>query len=55
MRYTCKVTIDEVQSDVYRFHDEELWFMEAIPVQGVALGAEPEHVQLRRLRREAGL
>ena len=28
-RYTCKVTVDEVQSDVYLFHDEELWFMEA--------------------------
>jgi hypothetical protein len=23
-RYTCKVAVDEVQSDVYLFHDEEL-------------------------------
>ena len=54
-RYTCKVTIDEVQSDVYLFHDEELWFMEAIPTQGAAPGAEPTHVLLRKARREAGL
>ena len=54
-RYTCKVTVDEVQSDVYLFHDEELWFMEAIPVQGIALGVEPIHVQLRKARRAAGL
>ena len=39
-RYTCKVTVDEVQSDVYLFHDEELWFMEAIPTQGVAPGID---------------
>lgn len=55
MRYTCKVTVDEVQSDVYLFHDEELWFMEAIQAQGVAPGVEPAHVQLRKARREAGL
>ena len=55
MRYTCKVTVDEVQSDVYLFHDEELWFLEAIPIQGAAPGAEPAHVQLRKARREAGL
>ena len=55
MRYTCKVTVDEVQSDVYLFHDEELWFMEAIPMQGAAPGAEPAHVQLRKARRKAGL
>ena len=54
-RYTCKATVDEVQSDVYLFHDEELWFMEAIPVQGIALGVEPIHVQLRKARRAAGL
>ena len=54
-RYTCKVTIDEVQSDVYLFHDEELWFMEAIQAQGAAPGAEPAHVLLRKARREAGL
>ena len=54
-RYTCKVTIDEVQSDVYLFHDEELWFMEAIQVQGAAPGAEPAHMLLRKARREAGL
>ena len=54
-RYTCKVTIDEVQSDVYLFHDEELWFMEAIQAQGAAPGVEPAHVQLRKVRREAGL
>ena len=54
-RYTCKVTVDEVQSDVYLFHDEELWFLEAIPIQGAAPGAEPAHVQLRKARREAGL
>jgi len=54
-RYTCKVTVDEVQSDVYLFHDEELWFMEAISAQGAAPGAEPAHVQLRKARREAGL
>ena len=55
MRYTCKVTVDEVQSDVYLFHDEELWFMEVIPLQGAALGAEAPHVLLRKARREAGL
>ena len=55
MRYTCKVTVDEVQSDVYLFHDEELWFMEAIQVQGAAPGAEPAHMLLRKARREAGL
>ena len=55
MRYTCKVTVDEVQSDVYLFHDEELWFMEAIPTQGAAPGAEAAHLQLRKARREAGL
>ena len=55
MRYTCKVTVDEVQSDVYLFHDEELWFMEAIQAQGAVPGAEPLHVQLRNARREAGL
>lgn len=54
-RYTCKVTIDEVQSDVYLFHDEELWFMEVIQAQGAAPGAEPAHVLLRKVRREAGL
>ena len=54
-RYTCKVTVDEVQSDVYLFHDEELWFMEAITTQGAAPGAEPPHVLLRKARREAGL
>ena len=54
-RYTCKVTVDEVQSDVYLFHDEELWFMEAIQVQGAAPGAEPAHMLLRKARREAGL
>ena len=54
-RYTCKVTIDEVQSDVYLFHDEELWFMEAIPTQGAAPGAEPAHILLRKARREVGL
>ena len=55
MRYTCKITVDGVQSDIYLFHDEELWFMEAIEAQGAAPGIEPVHVQLRRLRREAGL
>jgi len=55
MRYTCKVTVEEVQSAVYLFHDEELWFMEALSMQGAALGAEPAHVQLRKARREAGL
>lgn len=55
MRYTCKVTIDGVQSDIYLFHDEELWFMEAIEAQGAVPGAEPAHVQLRRLRREVGI
>ena len=55
MRYTCKVTVDEVQSDVYLFHDEELRFIEAIPTQGAALGVEPTHVLLRKARREAGL
>ena len=55
MRYTCKITVDGVQSDIYLFHDEELWFMEAIGAQGAAPGVEPVHVQLRRLRREAGL
>jgi len=55
MRYTCKVTVEEVQSDAYLFHDEELWFMEAIQAQGTARGAEPAHVQLRKARREAGL
>ena len=55
MRYTCKVTVDEVQSDVYLFHDEELWFMEAIQAQGAAPGLEPAHVLLRKARREAGL
>jgi DNA-binding XRE family transcriptional regulator len=54
-RYTCKVTVDEVQSDVYLFHDEELWFMEAIQAQGSTPGAESAHVQLRKARREAGL
>ena len=54
-RYTCKVTVEDVQSDVYLFHDEELWFMEAIQTQGAAPGAEPAHVQLRKARREAGL
>jgi len=54
-RYTCKVTLDEVQSDIYLFHDEELWFMEAIQAQGAAPGAEPAHVLLRKARREAGL
>ena len=54
-RYTCKVTVDDVQSDVYLFHDEELWFVEAILAQGAALGVEPAHVQLRKARREAGL
>ena len=54
-RYTCKVTVDEVQSDVYLFHDEELWFMEAIPTQGAAPGVESTNVQLRKARREAGL
>ena len=54
-RYTCNVTVDEVQSDVYLFHDEELWFMEAIPTQGAAPGAEPAHALLRKARREAGL
>lgn len=47
--------MDEVQSDVYLFHDEELWFMEAIQSQGVASGTEPAHVRLRKARREAGL
>lgn len=55
MRYTCKITVDGVQSDIYLFHDEELWFMEAIEAQGAAPGAEPAYVQLRRLRHEAGL
>ena len=55
MRYTCKVTVDEVQSDGYLFHDEELWFMEAIQAQGAAPGLEPAHVLLRKARREAGL
>ena len=55
MRYTCKVTLDEVQSDIYLFHDEELWFMEAIQAQGAASGAEPAHVLLRKARREVGL
>ena len=55
MRYTCKVTVEEVLSDVYLFHDEELWFMEAIQAQGTTPGAEPAHVQLRKARREAGL
>ena len=55
MRYTCKVTVDEVQSDVYLFHDEELWCMEAIQAQGAAPGLEPAHVLLRKARREAGL
>ena len=55
MRYTCQVTVDEVQSDVYLFHDEELWFMEAIQAQGAAPGLEPAHVLLRKARREAGL
>ena len=54
-RYTCKVTVDEVQSDIYLFHDEERWFMEVIPVQGAAPGVEPAHVLLRKARREAGL
>ncbi|MEA4998763.1 MAG: helix-turn-helix transcriptional regulator [Candidatus Limiplasma sp.] len=54
-RYTCKVTVDEVQSDVYLFHDEELWFMEAIQTQGAAPGVELAHVQLRKARRAAGL
>ena len=47
--------MDEIQSDVYLFHDEELWFMEAIPMQGAASGVEPAHVQLRKARREGGL
>ncbi len=55
MRYTCKITVDGVQSDIYLFHDEELWFIEAIEAQGAAPGVDPAHVQLRRLRREAGL
>lgn len=55
MRYTCKVTVEGVQSDIYLFHDEDLWFMEAIESQGAAPGIEPVHVQLRRLRREMGL
>ena len=54
-RYTCKVTVEDVQSDVYLFHDEELWFMEAIPAQGATPGVEPAHVLLRKARREAGL
>ena len=53
-RYTCKATVDEVQSDVYLFHDEELWFMEVIQAQGAAPGAEPAHVQLKKARWEAG-
>mgnify|MGYP001190492234 CR=1 FL=1 len=47
--------MDEVQSDIYLFHDEELWFMEAIPTQGAALGVEPVHVLLRNAQREAEL
>lgn len=56
MRYTCRVTIEGVQSEVYLFHDEADWFMEPIVHQGGAVvNAEPLHVQLRRKRREAGL
>lgn len=29
--------------------------MEAIPMQGIAPGVEPMHIQLRRMRRDAGL
>ena len=56
MRYTCRVTIEGVQSEVYLFHDEADWFMEPIVHQGGAVAnAEPLHLQLRRKRREAGL
>ena len=56
MRYTCRVTIDGVQSEVYLFHDEADWFMGPIVHQGGAVtNAEPLHLQLRRKRREAGL
>ena len=47
--------MDEVQSDVYLFRDEELWFMDVIPTQGTALGVGPAHVQLRKARQVAGL
>ena len=53
-RYTCKVTVGEVQSDIYLFHDEELWFMEPI-LQQTGPVCEPAHVQLRKQRREAGI
>ena len=43
------MTVDEVLSIVYLFHDEELWFIEAIQTQGATPGGEPIHVQLRRL------
>ena len=56
MRYTCRVTVDGVQSEVYLFHDEADWFMEPIVHQGGAVAnAEPLHVQLKRKRKEAGL
>ena len=56
MRYTCRVTIEGTQSEVYLFHDEADWFMELIVHQGGAVAnAEPPHMQLRRKRREAGL
>lgn len=53
-RYTCKVTVGEVQSDIYLFHDEELWFMEPIQKQADPV-CKPAHVQLRKQRREAGI
>jgi len=55
MRSTCKVMVDKVQSDVYLFHDEEHWFVEAILEQGIAPGVELAHVPLRKARREAEL
>ena len=53
-RYTCTVTVGEVQSDIYLFHDEELWFMEPIQQQAGPV-CEPAYVQLRKQRREAGI
>ncbi len=56
MRYTCRVTIDGVQSELYLFHDEADWFMEPIVHQGGAVAnAETACIQIRKRRREAGL